>query len=156
MTKPKIKKCTVVFVCTGNTCRSPVAERLFKQQVKKHKNAGKYRILSAGLCANSGAPMSDFSQSVLAEAGVAHTGHKARRLSEKLIKSADFLICMTEGHKQALSHCVKPVYTVAEITGGSEVGDPYGGSIEDYRRMFDYLVYATPEIETFIAKLILA
>ncbi len=60
---------------------------------------------------------------------------------------------MTESHKRALKGLEHPfIYTVAEITGGADVNDPYGGTLEEYRRMFDYLLYAMPEVEEFIRR----
>ena len=150
---PKIKKISVVFVCTGNTCRSPVAERIFKHNLKKTGKLTKFRVSSAGLSASDGSVMTELSAQVLKEASIPYTGHKARYLNEKTVYSTDYFICMTEGHKRALQG-LPDVYSVAEITNGADVCDPYGGTYTDYKKMFDYLFYAMPEIEAFIEKCI--
>ena len=147
----KPKKISVVFICTGNTCRSPVAERVFKHQLKKARKLNKFKVASAGLSAEAGAPMSALSAQVLKEAGIMHANHKSRPLTDKIIKSADYFICMTQGHKLAMRGLSPQIYTVAEITNGGDVSDPWGGTYEEYKRMFDYVVYAMPEIESFIA-----
>jgi protein-tyrosine phosphatase len=151
--KSGVKKICGVFVCTGNTCRSPVAERVFKAMLKAEKKASRFRVLSAGLGAFDGDGMSALSMEVLKDEGLPHLGHKARFLSERLVKNADFLICMTESHKTALQgYRHAHVHTVAEITGGTDVTDPYGGTYQEYRHMLDALQYAAPEILAFIER----
>ena len=148
------KKIAVVFVCTGNICRSPVAERLFKDYLKKQGKQGLYRVSSVGVMACVDKPMSQLSQQVLKELKVAAGGHKGRQLSEKIIRATQFFICMTQDHKNCMGG-MDNVYTVAEITDGHDVFDPYGGSYADYKKMCDHLSYATPEIFKFIEKRVL-
>ena len=145
------KKISVVFVCTANVCRSPVAEYLFKAELKKARKASKFRVFSAGVSAYDGFPMSRLSAIVLKEAHIPFGAHKSRYLSDKMIQSTDFIICMTEGHKRALFGPPN-AYALGEITGGGDCADPYGGTRDDYQRMFDQLHDAMPEILAFIER----
>ena len=147
--KLKIKKTSVVFVCTGNICRSPVAERLFKHHVKGLGFGANFKISSVGLAAQNGDAMTGLSQDVLKQNKVNANNHKSRMLTDKIIKNTDYFICMTAEHKFYMRG-VANTYTVAEITSGLDVVDPWGGSMADYSKMYDYLAYAAPEIYNFI------
>jgi len=145
----KHKKISVAFVCTGNTCRSPVAEKLFRKYLKQECKQQLFRVLSVGLAASPDCPMSILSQQVLKENKVMALAHKSKPINEKVISTTNYFICMTQGHKDWFGE-LENIYTIAEITGGTDVMDPFGGTIEEYKKMYDYLAYATPDILTFI------
>jgi len=146
------KKITVTFVCTGNTCRSPVAEKLFRAHLKNEKKASKYRVLSAGVAARNGSPMSTHSQTVLKNALIPNSSHKAKVVDQKLVKMTDYFICLTEGHKNALKGLPKKILTIGEIASCGDVIDPYGGDEAAYQKMFEHLQYAMQEILDYIEK----
>lgn len=120
----------IVFVCTGNTCRSPMAEIIMKNKVK---SAGitDVRVTSAGLSATTGDKINPKSFAALKGLGLKPYGFKSKPLTKKLIKSADAIICMTISHKNYLSG-YENVTTISELTGLSDVLDPYGQSAEIY------------------------
>ena len=156
-TKTKIKKTVVCFVCTGNTCRSPVAERLFKSYLKKEGKNQKFRVFSLGLMAFEGKPMSIHSQTVLKNNKIPHSNHKAKILSERIKKTTDFFVCMTQDHENALLESLKSgveskakVVSIKTITGGTDVVDPYGGKLEDYANMYTYVEYAMQDVLKYI------
>jgi protein-tyrosine phosphatase len=150
--KPKTKKFTILFVCTGNTCRSPMAQQLLKEFLKKKRLLSKFSVLSAGIYADEGTAMNNFSAFALSELGIKPAEHKSTQLSENLIQKSDLIICMTEGHKNALDSTDK-VYTIGEITGGAEVPDPYGKHKEQYLAVAKYLEYACVDIYQLCKKL---
>lgn len=130
------KKPSVLFVCTGNTCRSPMAEGFMKKIFKNSIN-----VKSAGLAAN-GAPASANAVAVMSEEGIDISGHISTRITPNMAAEADLILAMTKAHKEMLVHAVPSaadkVMTVAEWSGrGGDISDPYGGNLDDYRRCRD-------------------
>lgn len=142
MQRQKRKK--ILFICTGNTCRSPMAEALLRREIKRRKI--KYvDVASAGLKTQKDASLNPLSAQVLAENGLALDKFRPRRLTRKLFENAFVLITMTEAQKQAIGNFEK-TYSVAELAGGLEIADPYGRGIEAYRAAFAALSEAAVKI----------
>lgn len=149
----KIKKKKIVFVCTGNTCRSPMAEILLKRRLEFLHLEG-YEVCSAGIAAKKGDVINPYSSATLAENGIEFTGFTSTLLTGKLLKEAFAVVCMTERQREYLMdmrwHAFqkskkKPeteiennVYSFAELTG-EEVLDPYGKGMDCYRYVYSLL-----------------
>ena len=86
---------TILFVCTGNVCRSPMAEGIFRQAIR---NRSDYRVLSAGLGAMEGQPPSPYAVQAVRELGIDISGQRSRMLTPELVRQADFIFGMTHSH----------------------------------------------------------
>ena len=148
MSNVKLKK--IVFICTGNTCRSPMAEYLFKQVLKKEKLRG-FKICSAGVGAKKGDTINPKSAQTLLEHNIAVGKFSATPVTNKLLQEAFAFVCMTERHaeylmdmrwdvlrKAGVKDIENNVYSFAELTG-YDVMDPYGRNIDCYRYVYQLI-----------------
>ena len=119
----------ILFVCKGNTCRSPMAEIILKNKIKL---AGIKRVTvkSAGLSATDGEKMSKNAFRALKLLGYKPYGFKSTRATGGTLIKSDLIICMTKEHKSYISNFPN-VYAMSEITG-FDIADPYGGDINVY------------------------
>ncbi len=121
----------IIFVCSGNTCRSPMAECVFKQMLKD-EGIKDVEVESRGVVANVGAPMSENAKKALKNAGIPMKKHVAKQITTDDILASDLVICMTERHKMRLG-CLPKVFTLGQMTGCGDIVDPYGKDEETYR-----------------------
>lgn len=134
----------VLFVCSGNTCRSPLAEVAFRRLLQE---AGRHDIVvsSAGTGAYDGSPASEGTFLVGLEEGLDLSAHRARLLDEKLVADADLILTMARGHMARVARLggegrVWLLGDYARAPGPVEVSDPFGGDVSIYR---DTLVQMT-------------
>ena len=130
---------SVLFVCTANICRSPMASEIFKHKVSKLENPAEWRIESAGTWAADGNPAVQNAQLTLASLyKVDLSNHSSRVVSRKLLSSFNLILTMEKGHKEALQvefpELAGRVYLLSEMVGEKrEIHDPIGGTPFDFR-----------------------
>ncbi|KQL21510.1 low molecular weight protein arginine phosphatase [Cytobacillus solani] len=129
----------VLFVCTGNTCRSPMAEAILKS-----KNLPGIEVKSAGVYAMDGSAASENTRKVLAEHGIVFDSHQASMLNDELVSWTSYIITMTASHKAAVismfPDAAGKIFTLKEFAIGnskSDIADPFGGPIEQYRHTYN-------------------
>lgn len=130
------KEDKVLFICTGNTCRSPMAAALYNRMARQ---AGCVECAeSAGLGAQEGEPAAKNTVLAMAELGIDLSAHRARNLTPALLSNASHVLVMTPSHRAALESAFTPRCPVTVLG----VSDPFGGSPDRYRACRDELAAA--------------
>ncbi|MGB4026290.1 MAG: L-threonylcarbamoyladenylate synthase [Bacillota bacterium] len=128
----------LLMVCTGNTCRSPMAEGIFRKSWKEAGEPYPIQVSSAGVATVPGLPASKEAIQSMKSMDVDISGHRSAPVSYESLERADLVIAMTKAHKQALlaryPEFGHKMATLAEILpeAGGDVTDPYGKSQEEY------------------------
>lgn len=136
----------LLFVCTGNTCRSPLAEVLGRREAAR-RGRNDVTCASAGTEAFPGQPAAEAGVAVAAAHGLDLSGHRSTLLDRERVEWADRIVAMTRGH----AHMARRLATGAEVVlmadflpaddaaRGRDVPDPIGGGLEVYERTFEVL-----------------
>lgn len=142
----KLSAFTILFVCSGNTCRSPMAQALGRKIIAQKLNCSledlpryKINVLSAGTFAGRGMPASDSAVLAMRRAGIDISNHASQPVSPALLEQADLILVMSRSHKDFICSLVPTACSRIKLIAESGVADPMGGSDQDYVDCADYM-----------------
>lgn len=135
-----IDNMNILTVCTGNICRSPMAEGILKKAFEHYQKA---KISSAGTHALDGNSASEFAVVAALENGIDISGHTARKLNIENINASRIILCMETSHVESVLSLAPALYSrvfnLADFSDNrsiKEIPDPYGCSLREYRECF--------------------
>jgi len=146
----------VLFVCTGNVCRSPMAEGLLRRLAEREGE--EMEVASAGLGAMEGMPPSENSVIAMQEEGIDISDHCSRMLTERMVEESTHIFGMGEGHVETIrAHFPdsrEKVFVLREFIAEEgldlNVPDPIGGDLDEYRLARNLIKEAMPSILRFV------
>ncbi|HET7536018.1 MAG TPA: low molecular weight protein arginine phosphatase [Candidatus Didemnitutus sp.] len=152
----------ILVICTANICRSPMAEGLLAHALAGQTGALKQlKVLSAGVAARPGEPVSENSVYALKKVGVDISKHRARVLTQQMLDEALAVFVMTHGHRMAIELQASPVPKRLHLFRdflpppcNREIGDPFGCNIKTYELSRDEMVEAIPSVVAYLKTLV--
>ena len=147
---------TILFVCTGNICRSPMAEAWARRLLS---GRGDFRVTSAGVGAPDGQPASTNAVEAMAEVGVDLSRFRSQRLTAALARQADYIFGMTQGHLDSIilayPEAAERVFLMREFMenvppGGRDIPDPIGMPLSSYLETRAAIMEAMPSVLRFV------
>ncbi|MBT7650666.1 MAG: low molecular weight protein arginine phosphatase [Opitutae bacterium] len=157
--KERRKEKLVVFVCTANVCRSPMAEKLFEQALAESKSKNEVKVFSAGISAMDGDQASENSLQACEEVGLDLTDHRSAALTRATLENASAIFCMTESHRALLNMYFEvpestSIFLMREFTedGSKELPDPFGQDMDVYRECRNRMQESLPSLVNWVEK----
>src|SRR5215212_2836601 len=147
---------TILFICTGNVCRSPMAEGILRHALE---GRGDFRILSAGLGAVEGQPPSPYAVQAVRELGIDISVQRSRMLNQDLVNQADFIFGMTHSHIDTVMllypQAAEKTFLLREFDETldlfeKDISDPIGGSYEVYLNCRDQIEQGIASLLRFL------
>jgi glycine hydroxymethyltransferase len=147
---------TFLFICTGNVCRSPMAEGLFREAMKGRQDV---RIWSAGVGAINGQAPSQNAVTAMRQLGIDISGQRSRMLTSQITDEADYIFGMTRQHVEAVGllypQAAEKTFLMREFDEAAgvfekDIADPIGGSLDTYVRCRDQIRQSIPSIMKFV------
>lgn len=152
----------ILIVCTGNICRSPMAQGLLAHALSAQPEPLRsLKVISAGVAAHTGEPISDNSVTALKKVGIDISHLHSQGLTQELLNRSLAVFGMTESHRAIIRSRARPapekLFLFREFLpepAAREIGDPYGGPLKLYESCRDEMVEAIPSIMAFLKTLV--
>lgn len=145
----------ILFICTGNTCRSSMAKALAQRWVAENAIGCDIEIISAGLAAWPGSPASKEAIQAMEEMGIDLTGHRAQAVSLDMLADSDLVLTMTMNQKKALAQqCPEhrgKIFTLSEYAS-DDAGKDYGDICDPFGQALDVYSGCARELQVLIEK----
>ena len=138
----------VLFVCTANICRTPMAEYQLAHFIDLEGLPELISVSSCGTWAEKNIPAAKFSQQVCADHGLDISAHRSQPISSHLMNASDLVLCMAEQHKLDIRlvfpHFADKIFTLKEFAAtppiaSASISDPYGKRIKEYEKTFEII-----------------
>ena len=133
----------IMFICTGNICRSAMADVIFKAKIKGTHLENEFEIYSAGTHAETGAYSTYTAIEAMEELGIDLKLHRATNIADSNIQDMDLILCATRNHKNLITsiypHLIDKTFTIKEfaeydVENGLDISDPWGYGLDVYRK----------------------
>src|SRR5882757_2413317 len=147
---------TILFVCTGNVCRSPMAEGIFRHIMKGRRD---FQVMSAGIGAMQGQPPSPYAVQAVRELGIDISKQRSRMLTAELVQEADFIFGMTHSHVDTVfllyPQAAEKTFLLREFDETldifeKDISDPIGGSYDVYLNCRDQIEQGIASLLRFV------